>query len=175
MLRSLVGSEMCIRDRYGSNLTAPHSSSSKPENLLVFDQSKYWVNASHPELKSPHLPSDGSAGLAGQAKAYVPQRCLATSKAPPGLKCRMHLYHHGCAGGWDSVFYNGATQHSGFNEWAEENDIIVIYPAMSSWGVTEQSLSGCWDGYGQTGSDYSLKSGAQISVIRQMVAELAAV
>ena len=40
----------------------------------------------------------------------------------------------------------GISHHAGFNEWAEANDIVIIYPAMTSWGVTGQTKAGCWDG-----------------------------
>ena len=161
----------------------------KPENLLVFDQSAFWINATHPELKSPNLPADGSGGTAAFAYAYVPTSCRkqagagvggdsqqAPAHAPapaPAPPCRMHLYHHGCGGPWGSDFYEGVTHNGGFNEWAEANDLVIVYPAMSRWGVTGQTRGGCWDGYAQTGSDYGLKSGAQISVVHNMIMQLA--
>eukprot|EP01050_Picozoa_sp_SAG11_P025345 SAG11_NODE_5688_length_1486_cov_4.128335_2_plen_53_part_00 len=48
-------------------------------------------------------------------------------------------------------------------------------PAMSSWGFTGQSRSGFWDGYAQTGSDYGLQSGAQVSVVRNLIKLVAGV
>ena len=44
---------------------------------------------------------------------------------------------------------------------------------MSPWGVVGQTRGGCWDGYAQTGVDYALKSGAQISVVHNMITQLA--
>ena len=64
---------------------------------------------------------------------------------------------------------------AGFNEWAEANAIVIIYPAMSQWGRTGQSRGGCWDGYAQTGSDYGLQSGAQVSVVRNLIKIVAGV
>ncbi len=78
-------------------------------------------------------------------------------------------------GPWGSVFYEGISHHAGFNEWAEANDIVIIYPAMKPWGVTGQTNGGCWDGYAQTGSDYGLHSGAQISVVRNLIQQVAGV
>ena len=74
-----------------------------------------------------------------------------------------------------STFYEGVTHHAGFNEWAEANAIVIIYPAMSQWGSTGQSRGGCWDGYAQTGSDYGLQSGAQVSVVRNLIKIVAGV
>jgi hypothetical protein len=79
--------------------------------------------------------------------------------------------HHGCGGPWGSTFYEGVTHHGGFNDWAEANSIVVIYPAMALWGVTGQSHAGllgwlCPDGIaGLRG----LQSGAQISVVRNSI------
>lgn len=165
-----------LKHMYGDSLTQP-AGPAKPENLLVFDQSAFWINATHPELKSPNLPADGSGGTAAFAYAYVPASCRKQAGAVAGMRsrppCRMHLYHHGCGGEWGSDFYNGVTHHGGFNEWAEANDLVIVYPAMRSWGVTGQARGGCWDGYAQTGSDYGLQSGAQISVVHNMIAQLA--
>ena len=90
----------------------------------------------------------------------------------------------------------GISHHAGFNEWAEANSIVIIYPAMTSWGVTGQTKAGCWDGCeclaltssfsqrassaavcadAQTGSDYALKSGAQVSVVRNVIRGVAGV
>lgn len=157
-----------LRHMYGKHLAAP-AKTFNPENLVQFDQSEFWVNASNPGAKSPNLPRDGSAGLSDKAYAYIPSGCIKGNATEP---CRMHLYHHGCCGPWGSVFYEGVTHHAGFNEYAETNNIVIIYPAMSSWGETAQSRSGCWDGYGQTGTDYSVKSGAQITVVHNMIMKL---
>lgn len=62
-------------------------------DLIVFDQSAYWINATHPELKNPNLPADGSAGTSDKAYAFIPPACR---KGAGGKPCRMHLYHHGC-------------------------------------------------------------------------------
>jgi hypothetical protein len=135
--------------------------------LIVINQSAFWPKHAGPNaVKNAGLPADGSAGTSDRAYAYVPKACL---KAAGETPCKMHLYHHGCGGPWGSVFYEGVSHHAGFNEWAEVNNIVVIYPVMTSWGTTGQTKEGCWDGYGQTGLDYTLKSGAQIQVVYNMI------
>ena len=146
-----------------------------------------------------------SGGTSKVAYAYIPKACKKGSAeaAAKGGPCRMHLYHHGCGGPWGSTFYEGISHRAGFNEWAEANDIVIICecilkcplffkpafscgtfsdgslvmtdPAMTSWGKTGQARAGCWDGYAQTGSDYGLKSGAQISVVRNIITKVAGV
>jgi len=163
-----------LQHMYQDSLKQP-TGPAKPENLLTFNQAAFWINATRPELKSRNLPADGSAGTSAWAYAYVPTICRKQAGAirATAAPCRMHLYHHGCGGPWNSDFYNGVAHNAGFNEWAEENALVIVYPAMSKWGKTGQSQAGCWDGYAQTGSDYGLKSGAQISVVHNMITQLA--
>ena len=52
------------------------------------------------------------------------------------------------------------------------NRIVVLYPKMSTRGRTPQLKSGCFDGYGQTGADYDLKSGPQMAAMVAMVFSL---
>lgn len=165
------GAGAVLQHLYNNSLNRPTAAQPyDPDSLIVFDLSEFWVNASRPDLKTRRLPADGSAGTSDRAYAYVPVRCrrgaAAAAGAPP---CRLHLYHHGCGGPWGSVFYEGVAHHAGFNEWAERNGIVVLYPVMTSWGDTGQTKAGCWDGYGQTGSDYALKSGAQIAVVANLI------
>ena len=63
--------------------------------------------------------------------------------------------------------------YAGFNEWAEANDIVILYPAMRKWGTTYETKIGCWDGYGQTGDDYALQSGGQMATVRRMIRDIA--
>lgn len=42
-------------------------------------------------------------------------------------------------------------------------------------GWMAQTKAGCWDGYGQTGTDYTLQSGAQITVVRNIIKGVAGV
>lgn len=96
---------------------------------------------------------------------YVPRQCAATG-AP---KCRLHIFHHGCGGPGPNGFFINAVHHGGFNELADSNDIVMLYPAMSSWGSTHQTNAGCWDAYGQTGPDYATKRGVQMGNVKRMI------
>lgn len=69
------GAGAVLQHMYGNNLTKPVKPYD-PARLIEFDQSAYWLNASHPELKNPGLPTDGSAGTSDRAYAYVPSRCV---------------------------------------------------------------------------------------------------
>jgi hypothetical protein len=54
----------------------------------------------------------------------------------------------------------------GMNSWAEENNIITIYPQTAN--SAGNYFYGCWDLYGYTGSNYCLKSAIQINAIHSM-------
>ena len=108
-------------------------------------------------------------GLADEAWIFVPPQCT----SGVGTRCKLHLWFHGCGG--PDRFYNASVHYAGFNEWAESNDLVILYPAMRNWGSTFQTQSGCWDGYGQTGADYALQSGGQVAAIRRMIKDVACV
>ena len=103
---------------------------------------------------------DSDSDVADTAFAYVPQDCEADSAS-----CRLHIALHGCMQGAEFIedrFASGA----GFNEWADGNDIVVIYPQL------EKSLfnpNGCWDWWGYTGDDYDQRSGSQVAGISALI------
>jgi hypothetical protein len=113
-------------------------------NIKSFDQSEYtldtWV-----------------AGLGENGWAYVPEYCS-------NNECPIHLHFHGCGQSYDSiesVYFTNA----GFNQWAEANNIIIIYPQTH---VRFDNDNGCWDNWGYTGSGYLYKSGLQIEATYKM-------
>ena len=91
----------------------------------------------------------------------------------------MHVFLHGCgqaavSGPTPYAFNDTYARRAGFNEHAEANDIIVLYPQLhfGARSVGQAQLDECWDQVGQSGDDYSDQSGAQISAVRAMVARL---
>lgn len=108
---------------------------------------------------------------------YVPQACKA------GESCRLHIAFHGCmqdAGSIGTQFATGA----GFNEWADKNRIVVLYPqARSTVGAPMAPVNpmGCWDWWGyndflydSSAGRYAQKGGAQIAAVWRMAEKLAA-
>jgi poly(3-hydroxybutyrate) depolymerase len=86
---------------------------------------------------------------------FVPQSC-AQQQA-----CRLVIALHGCLQNQQTI---GTTfiQRSGINEWADGNNIIVLYPQTITSPANE---GGCWDWWGYTGPDYALKSAPQMTAI----------
>jgi hypothetical protein len=95
-------------------------------------------------------PKDDSA-----AWVFVPQSC---AQQQP---CRLVIALHGCLQNQQSI---GATfiQRSGINEWADGNNIIVLYPQTS---IVPANDGSCWDWRGYTGPNYALKSAPQMTTI----------
>ena len=101
---------------------------------------------------------------------YVPKACRDGTRR--GAGCKLHLSLHGCD---VNRYYEEQVQHLGFENWAEANEMVVLFPRMAEYGTTTQTKWGCWDGYGQTGADYALKSGAQMVAVREMIRAVAGV
>ncbi len=96
-------------------------------------------------------------GMAASGWIYTPQSCMARKR------CRLHVALHGCKQNSASIglgFVNG----TGYNRWADTNDIIVLYPQTS-----QEAVNGCWDWWGYDSGDYADKAGPQMAAIKAMV------
>jgi len=104
--------------------------------------------------------------------AYIPGACAS-------IRCRVHVALHGCLQHYDAIgdqFYKNA----GYNEVADTNDIIVLYPQTIvrfgwNWWTLGYVLNlyACWDWWGYDNSDYYKKRGNQITAIKAMLDRLA--
>jgi poly(3-hydroxybutyrate) depolymerase len=99
-------------------------------------------------------------GMAGAAYLYIPSGCRAGG-------CRIHVAFHGCR---QSAATIGETyaRKSGYNQWAESNRLIMLYPQTSN----SKDANGCWDWWGYTGPGYHLRSAPQIKAVRGMIKRL---
>ena len=118
--------------------------------------------------QSSFLANPASHSLADTGYAYVPASCAA------GESCRIHVAFHGCLqqasnASVGSAFY----QHAGYNEWADTNHIIVLYPQTIVGTGTESNANACWDWWGYDSADYANKNGPQMRMVRAMVAHFA--
>lgn len=84
------------------------STSALTKNLYKFDQKPFWV--------------DSLSSLAEFGYIYIPTDCQSGSTA-----CRLHISLHGCEQTQDLIGNDYATK-TGLNDWAETNQIIVVYP-----------------------------------------------
>jgi poly(3-hydroxybutyrate) depolymerase len=94
---------------------------------------------------------------------FVPQNCA------NGQPCRLVVALHGCLQ-YQGMVQQQLVQKSGINEWADTNNIIVLYPQATR--TSSSNPLGCWDWWGYLSSDYALKSAPQMDAIMAMVAQI---
>ena len=106
----------CGYDLAGDALQHIYGALAPPEEaggtIITFDQTEFVDPAT-------------THGLAERDYAYVPKDCA------EHRNCRLHVAFHGCQQNADTIgdaFY----RHAGYNEWAEANDIVVLYPQAAA-------------------------------------------
>ena len=107
-------------------------------------------------------------GLADTGWIYIPATCKVGSIGPA---CRLHIALHGCKQSGEQQ--NSAppfTQHAGYNTWAENNRIVVLYPQATS--IPMLNPFACWDWWGYTDKNYATREGVQIKALRKMIEHL---
>lgn len=113
--------------------------------------------------------------MAEQGYVYVPKDCA------DGQACRLHIAFHGCRQQAE-VIGEAFVNKAGFNEWADANRIVVLYPqaaAAVAPPLTPLNPQGCWDwwGYNDFGWDmtghYATAGGDQIASVWSMAERLA--
>jgi hypothetical protein len=143
--------------------------------LLRFDQTEFTAQY-EPEA------SMGELGF-----VYIPGSVLAGEPARG-----VHIVLHGCKQGFTYIdFVNGRADDAnraaygvryvtgtGYNAWAEANDLIVLYPQVRPQDDNAvQNPDGCWDWWGYSGRDrgapdYYSKDAVQIRILHAMLGRL---
>ncbi len=103
--------------------------------------------------------------------AYIPKACDSES-------CRVHVVFHGCLQTTQAIgdrFYTS----TGYNQVADANKIIVLYPQVEPSPVYPYNPKGCWDFWGYTSinpidPNFYRKSGTQMAAVKGMLDRLAA-
>ena len=111
------------------------------------------------ELLEIPQPGADDAAMLDQALLYIPASCA------NGEPCGIHVALHGCLQSTEHVgdaFATGA----GYNEWAEANRLLVLYPQVASSKFAPLNPMGCWDWWGFTEDSYATKAGPQVKVIK---------
>ncbi|MBV2167322.1 MAG: PHB depolymerase [Bdellovibrio sp.] len=116
-----------------------------PQHLMKYSQAEF---------------GDEKTPLFKDAWVYVPETCA------QGARCRLHVALHGCQMNPDFIQDKFATI-AGYNEWAETNGIVVLYPQSAK--IPKDNPYACWDWFGFTGPDYMTKSGTQMSALKKMI------
>ena len=145
-------------------------------NACDYDAAGELLSALHGELQPAgtaslpliEIPQPGAddVTMLSNALAYVPASCQS------GTACGVHVAFHGCQ--QSTAFVGEAFAASaGYNEWAETNDLIMLYPQVDSSKIAPMNPMGCWDWWGYTDENYATRNGAQISVVKAMLDALA--
>ena len=121
------------------------------------------------EFTGSRRPIDDS--LDDDGFAFVPAACEAREP------CRAHVALHGCLQSHADIAED-FVRHAGYNEWADTNRIIVLYPQIRAVGLTQFGITNpqaCWDWWGYLDANpmqspnWLLKTGTQIGDIKAMI------
>jgi len=124
-------------------------------NIVSFSQSPFIPNGATP----------ASISMGPNAYMYVPTNCTES-----GANCKLHVVFHGCKQTLSDIQLQ-YVEDTGYNNWAESNNIIVLYPqAIASTALSNPN--GCWDWWGYTNANYVYKNGVQMQTISNMIAQL---
>jgi len=152
---------------YGEDLKPP--AATQTGRIVAFDQTEF-------------VPGKATAanGLLDTGYLYVPNACEPGAAQP----CRLQVVLHGCkqsAEELNDVFYTKI----GVNEWADANNILVLYPQAHATSAAElppdlwanaliyANPEGCWNWWGYSDDrQYLTKKGVQIVALWKMIQRL---
>jgi poly(3-hydroxybutyrate) depolymerase len=127
-------------------------------SLTRFDQSEFIDNPASHDLDTTGW-------------VYVPSACAS------GQACKLHVVFHGCKQYQSYLYFSlgqglvtfGTTyvRNAGYNEWADANGIIILYPQATA--DFSRNLNGCWDWWGYDDPNYATKKGAQMAAVKAMI------
>ncbi len=137
--------ERILKSTYGK---LKSKSSARSESLQSFTQTDF---------------GGAFSGLENDGWVYVPKSCES------GLSCKLHIALHGCQMS-ASYIQDQFVNEAGYNDWAEANRIVVLYPQALKNGLWNPN--GCWDWFGYTGLNYTTKYGPQMSALMKMIQTL---
>lgn len=114
--------------------------------------------------QNAYAPGGSASSISMDATGfvYVPAKCGSAS-------CRLMVALHGCQQGRGVVGTTFATK-TYLNEYADTNDMIVLYPQATASSWAGGNPQGCWNWWGYGGDTaYDMKGGKQIETIMRMV------
>lgn len=112
---------------------------------------------------------DPGSSMDDDAWVYIPDACRAGG-------CAVHVAFHGCHQGATAIqarFY----KHAGYNELADSNRLIVLYPQAHTSQGRPFNPRGCWDFWGYSNGDrphdtFVSRNAPQMAAIMAMVDRL---
>jgi hypothetical protein len=141
----------------------PRNNGKLTGELISFDQSDFVTGG---------IAVRKATSLGRKGYVYVPSAC------EKGAQCRVHIAIHGCAQFAGAPDYTGIPPEpkdldyvalTGYREWADTNNLIVLYPQTEPSSSVPFNPKGCWDWWGYTNGKFDTKSGYQIEAIKAML------
>ena len=148
---------------YDSKLN-PREENYPYNNVIGIDQQQFIPNGK----------KASSISMEEIAYAYKPSNCTVH---PLSENCRVHILYHGCLQNLNTYYVHSGgdkfndtlVRHAGFNQWAETNNLVILYPQASYSAVDPVNPEGCWDWWGYTGPAYAWNTGPQMETVHNMV------
>jgi poly(3-hydroxybutyrate) depolymerase len=156
-----------LKHIYGGEALGSERVPTEEDDVLSFDQRRIFEKF----YPTGWRAQAQNASMAKYGYAYIPTKCK------EGNKCKLHVAFHGCLQGGKTDHRPGHSgnlfaKFAGYNEWAEDNDIVVLYPQVEGRQIPPPlNPQGCWDWWGQnyTHGSYHTKSGSQIRAVAEMI------
>jgi len=114
------------------------------------------------EIQQHQLVANAKGQLAALGYLYVPKSCSA------GQACRLHVSFHGCKQ-YAAAVGDAYARGTGINEYADSNQLVVLYPQTDKSAMAPFNPNGCWDWWGYSGEQYATKQGPQMAAIKQLI------
>jgi poly(3-hydroxybutyrate) depolymerase len=139
-------------DYDGAKVSLEHIYDTELAEPVAFDKSSIFTM------------SQSGSSMASQAYAYVPKACQSSE-----AECPLHVAFHGCQQSTKDIGMK-YIEETGYNEVAEANGIVILYPQVVSQFL--KNPNGCWDWWGYSGSDYATNSGSQMKGAKALIDKL---
>lgn len=114
---------------------------------------------------------DNIMGLENKGYAYIPKEC-------ENKECPVHMVYHGCGQSLSQI-NTTFIEFAGYNQVAEANDVIIVYPQAKPYKDENVNTNGCFDYYGYTNDHgieeiYVSKDAPQMKATYGILEQLAA-
>ncbi|ELR13970.1 PHB depolymerase [Acanthamoeba castellanii str. Neff] len=156
-----------LRHIYAPTPLNPRAASVNRANLTLVLTTTQIFAFSQREYTSLLSPASLSMGNTGYV--YVPTACQ------KGALCKLVVAFHGCEMDIPTI-KDAYYVHSGLNQWAETNNMIVLYPQAIVSSLIPYNPKACWDcpsiRWGYTGTAYASQAGLQVAAIKRMINSL---
>ncbi len=168
------GAGAALKHIYGT-LNDPSPVTATSGKFIKFPQNEFFdpPNLARVDLKNKY--SMNEFGF-----VYIPKSCQDMEL------CRIHVVFHGCKQIYDRNPHAGDHQpddasnpfglqmvkYAGFNEWANTNNLIILYPQAQKVGAPISNPRGCYDWWGYipgTTDTYATKEGPQMRAVYAMM------